>query len=83
MEKNKIKKQDIIKLIIIFTIIAILNEITFTNKPKTEKVKVINPASAELIVVTRPGVVVVKYGLIIAALVMAIGGLIYIQNKKK
>ena len=37
MEKNKIKKQDIIKLIIIFTIIAILNEINFTNKPKKEK----------------------------------------------
>ena len=39
MEKNKIKKQDIIKLIIIFTIIAILNEINFTNKPKTEEKK--------------------------------------------
>ena len=39
MEKNKIKKQDIIKLIIIFTIIAILNEINFTNKPKTEPKK--------------------------------------------
>ena len=37
MEKNKIKKQDIIKLIIIFTIIAIFNEINFTNKPKKEK----------------------------------------------
>lgn len=39
MEKNKIKKQDIIKLIIIFTIIAILNKINFTNKPKTEEKK--------------------------------------------
>ena len=39
MKKNKIKKQDIIKLIIIFTIIAILNEINFTNKPKTEEKK--------------------------------------------
>ena len=39
MKKNKIKKQDIIKLIIIFTIIAILNEINFTNKPKTETKK--------------------------------------------
>ncbi len=39
MKKNKIKKQDIIKLIIVFTIIAILNEINFTNKPKTEPKK--------------------------------------------
>ena len=39
MEKNNIKKQDIIKLIIIFTIIAILNKINFTNKPKTEEKK--------------------------------------------
>ncbi len=39
MKNNKIKKQDIIKLIIIFTIIAILNEINFTNKPKTETKK--------------------------------------------
>ena len=39
MKNNKIKKQDIIKLIIIFTIIAILNEINFTNKPKTEPKK--------------------------------------------
>ena len=39
MEKNKIKKQDIIKLIIIFNIIAILNKINFTNKPKTEEKK--------------------------------------------
>ena len=36
MKKNKIKKQDIIKLIIVFTIIAIFNEINFTNKPKSE-----------------------------------------------
>ena len=39
MKNKKIKKQDIIKLIIIFTIIAILNEINFTNKPKTEPKK--------------------------------------------
>ena len=39
MKNNKIKKQDIIKLIIIFTIIVALNEINFTNKPKTETKK--------------------------------------------
>ena len=47
MKKNKIKKQDIIKLIIVFTIIAIFNEINFTNKPKSEPKKEKEAAATE------------------------------------
>ena len=53
-----------------------------TNKPKTETTTYNPKAQAELIVNVQTGQARIKYGLIIAVLVLAISGLIYIQREK-
>ena len=52
-----------------------------SNKSKTEKIKVVPSAQAEFIVGIRTGQNVVKYGLIIAVLSIAISVLMFINNK--
>lgn len=52
-----------------------------TNKPKTEKINAY--AEAKLIINIQTGQTILKYGLIIAIIVIATCGLIYIQRKKK
>ncbi|MBR2712127.1 MAG: hypothetical protein IKE73_00295, partial [Bacilli bacterium] len=54
-----------------------------TNKPKTEKIEVKPKAEAELIVNISTGQQVIRYGLIIGVIVLAIAGLLIVQNKSK
>ena len=54
-----------------------------TNKARTETT-IYNPtAHAELIVNIQTGQNRIKYGIIIATIILAVGALIYFQNKKK
>ena len=52
-----------------------------SNKSKTEKIKVVPSAQAEFIVGIRTGQKIIKYGLIIAVLSIAISVLMFINNK--
>ena len=52
-----------------------------TNKPKTEKITIKPTASAELIVNISTGIDRIKYGLIIGAIVVVLGGLIVFRLK--
>ena len=54
-----------------------------SNKSKTEKLEITSSSSAEFIISPRTGMVVIKYGLIIAVLVAGITGLMIFQRKKK
>ena len=53
------------------------------NKPKTEKIKTVPEAKATFIVNIQTGQVLVRYGLIISVIVLAIAGLLYVQRKNK
>ena len=53
-----------------------------TNKPKTETTTYNPKASAELIVNVQTGQARIRYGLLIALILISISGLIYIKSKK-
>ena len=53
------------------------------NKPKTERREELPTAQAKLILNVQTGQAIVRYGLIIAVIVLAISGLIYVQRKNK
>ena len=53
------------------------------NKPKTEKIKKQPEAKATFIVNIDTGQTLVRYGLIISVIVLAIAGLLYVQKKSK
>ena len=53
------------------------------NKGKTDKIEIKSSSSAEFIIGPRTGTTVIKYGIIIAALVALIAGLMILRKKMK